>query len=185
MEKQNPVACLREEFASDEFAISLNICYNCSTCTTICPVALETAQTTKFNPRAIIQLANCGYEDRLVIDRTPNVFDCAMCELCQEACPEGVNLHGIFLSVKNACAQEINIPSSYTDETYQVFLHGKAVALQPAIAKRREQLGLPPSHDIDEKEIQLLMGMTPAKDILEGVAAAKLASTTEVTQEGS
>ncbi len=167
MEKLNPIMSLRDEFTDSELAISLNLCYNCSTCSTICPVALETEG--KFNPRSIILLSNFGYEERLVVDLKPNVWDCSMCELCQEACPEGVNLHEVFIKIKNASASYLNIPKSYTSETNQVYLFGKAVPLQPVIEKRREQLGLPKSPSTDVEEIKKLMGMTPVEKILKEI----------------
>ncbi|WP_457557247.1 4Fe-4S dicluster domain-containing protein [Candidatus Harpocratesius sp.] len=164
-ELDNPAACLREEFTDSELGVSLRVCYNCSTCSTSCPVALETGG--KFNPRSIIQLANCGFEERLIVDLSPNTWECSMCEVCQEVCPQHVNLHEIFISVKNAAADFGNIPESYTSETNQVYLHGKAVPLQPAIAKRRAQLGLSPSPEVSITEIQHLMDLTPVKLILE------------------
>lgn len=167
MEKINPIMSLHDEFTDSELGISLNLCYNCSTCSTICPVALETEG--KFNPRLIILLANFGYEERLVVDLKPNVWQCTMCELCQEACPEGVNLHEVFLRIKNASASYHNIPKSYTSETNQVYLYGKAVPSQPVIEKRREQLGLPKSPSTDVDEIKKLMGMTPVEKILQEI----------------
>ena len=164
MENLSPSAILRDELAENELGISLRVCYNCSTCSTICPVALETGG--KYNPRTIIQLANFGLSHKLVEDLAPNVWDCSMCELCQEECPQGVNLHQTFIVIKNAAALSHNIPKSYTSETKQVYTFGKAVHLQPAIIKRRQQLGLPESHDVDVKEIQTLMDMTPAKKVL-------------------
>ncbi|MCF2138648.1 MAG: 4Fe-4S dicluster domain-containing protein [Candidatus Lokiarchaeota archaeon] len=164
-ELDNPAACLRDEFTDSELGVSLRVCYNCSTCSTSCPVALETGG--KFNPRSIIQLANCGFEERLIEDLSPNTWECSMCEVCQEVCPQHVNLHEIFISVKNAAADFGNIPESYTSETNQVYLHGKAVPLQPVIAKRRAQLGLPPSPEVSISEIQHLMDLTPVKLILE------------------
>ena len=155
---------LVQEFIESELGVSLKVCYNCSTCATVCPVALETGG--KFNPRTIVQLANCGYEDRLIFDLTPNVWDCTMCEICQEECPQKVNLHEIFIKVKNAAAENKHIPDSYLNESQQVWQCGKAVPIQPAIAKRREQMGLPVSSEDDVAEIQFLLNLTPLPHIL-------------------
>lgn len=168
---QNPSTHLRKEFTDSNLNIFLNICYNCSTCSTICPVALETRG--KFNPRSIIQLANWHYENRLVIDLVPNIWDCTMCELCQEECPQNVNLHEIFIKVKNAAAKYYNIPESYTSETNQVYQHGKAVPPQPAIDKRRSQLGLSKSPETDLEEIQNLMKLTNVKKLLDAIEEQK------------
>ncbi len=166
MDKLSPSEHLHQEFISKGGEISLNSCYNCSTCSTICPVALETGG--KFNPRTIIQLANFDNEERLIHPdlNTPNVWDCTMCELCEEECPQHVNLHETFILVKNAAAKSMNIPESYLSEITQVYIHGKAVPLQAAIKKRRELLELPESIDVDIKEIQTLMNLTPANSII-------------------
>lgn len=165
MEPTNASACFREELTDTEIGVSLRVCYNCSTCSTSCPVALETEG--KFNPRTIIQLANCGFEDRLLFDYTPDVFDCTCCEICQEVCPQHVNLHETFIVVKNLRGQESMIPDSYTDETEQVYEHGKAVPIQASINKRRTKMGLPESEKMNADEIQKLMDMTPVKSVLE------------------
>jgi heterodisulfide reductase subunit C len=132
-------------------------------------VALETEG--KFNPRTIIQFANCGYEERLLFDFTPDVFDCTCCEICEEVCPQNVKLHETFMIIKNLRGQESYIPDSYTSETEQVYLHGKAVPMQEAINKRRKQLGLQESVKTNADEIRQLMDMTPVKDVLARKAA--------------
>lgn len=171
MEPTDASACFREELTETEIGVTLRVCYNCSTCATACPVALETEG--KFNPRTIIQFANCGYEDRLLFDYTPDVFDCTCCETCQEVCPQHVNLHETFMIIRNLRGQESMIPDSYTDETEQVFKYGKAVPVQESINKRRVKLGLPESPQPNAEEIRTLMEMTPVKDVLERKAQQK------------
>ncbi|MHA1648422.1 MAG: 4Fe-4S dicluster domain-containing protein [Promethearchaeota archaeon] len=156
-----PIKVLREELIESDVGTSLRVCYNCSTCATVCPVALETGGA--FNPRTIIQLANSDYKDILIKRDKMDVFDCSCCENCVENCPQHVDLHETLIILKNLCALESSIPDSYTNETSQVYKFGKAIPLQPAIAKRRKQLGLPESPDIDAKEIQTLMDLTPVK----------------------
>jgi heterodisulfide reductase subunit C len=163
-EKLSPNVCFQDELTDSELGVSLKVCYNCSTCTTACPVALETEG--KFNPRTIIQLANCGYEERLILENNPNVWQCTMCEVCQEVCPQNVDLHEIFLVVKNTAARYENIPENYTAESQKVFQFGKSIPLQSAIEKRRTQLELPVIPPVDVEEIQTLLNMTEMKDIL-------------------
>ncbi len=181
MELSNASACFREELTESELGVSLRVCYNCSTCATACPVALETEG--RFNPRTIIQLANCGYEDRLLFDFAPDVFDCTCCEICQEVCPQNVNLHETFIIIKNLRAQESYIPDSYTDETEQVYTHGKAVPVQASINKRRVGLGLSESPQPNAEEIRKLMDMTPVKDVLARKAQQKAEASAEAAKE--
>ena len=73
---------------------SLSYCYQCSTCSSGCPVALETNGA--YNPRKIIQLAILGLEDQLINERDRNVWLCSTCQKCVEMCPQKVELVEIF-----------------------------------------------------------------------------------------
>lgn len=162
--KHETKACQIDDLGESDLGISLRSCYNCSTCTVNCPVALETEG--KFNPRTIIQLANCGFEDRLITEGKPEVWDCTMCETCDEVCPQNVKLGEIFVRVKNTAMQHGRIPNNYKDETLQVFECGKAIPSQAAIEKRRKQLGLPDAMAPNMNEIHTIMEETGVKKIL-------------------
>ncbi len=100
------------------------------------------------------------------MENNPNVWECSMCEICQEVCPQNVDLHEIFLVVKNTAARFNNLPENYRSESQKVYECGKSIPLQPAIEKRREQLGLPGILPVDVGEIQTLLNLTEMKGIL-------------------
>ena len=147
-----------------QLSVSLATCYNCSTCATTCPVGLITEG--EFNPRTIVLLADNDFKNHLLDDLKPNIWDCAMCELCQEKCPQNVNLHEIFLALKNTLALYDKIPAGYTDEVKQIYTYGKSIPEQTAVMRRREQLGLPKIDPISISDVQTLLNLTNIPKIL-------------------
>jgi ferredoxin len=65
-------------------------CYNCGTCTAICPVSEENAEF----PRTLIRYAIIGAEDRLLA--SPALWLCYYCGECSDSCPRDAD-PGAFL----------------------------------------------------------------------------------------
>ncbi len=149
---------LREELAKHDLTVSASVCYNCSTCVNSCPVSRITEG--RYNPRKIIQLANSEYEDKLYVNLEPNTWECTMCELCHEDCPQGVNLHEILLLVKNVISKEYECPKHHLAEAESLTEFGKAIPSSRSIERRREQLGLPEVKETDVQEVCKLIQMS-------------------------
>ncbi len=120
---------------------SLSYCYQCSTCSGGCPVALITSG--KYNPRKIIELAILGLQDILIEAKDPSVWLCSTCQKCVELCPQKVELTEIFTVIKNRCFEESKIPDAFTAQGQAVLENGIAIPYSKAIIARREKLGLP------------------------------------------
>lgn len=60
-------------------------CFNCGTCTALCPVGLS------ILPRQIFRFALLGAQDELV-SQQDTIFSCLLCRMCEENCPEGVKI---------------------------------------------------------------------------------------------
>ncbi|MFW9906836.1 MAG: 4Fe-4S dicluster domain-containing protein [Candidatus Thorarchaeota archaeon] len=138
--------------------ISLSYCYQCSTCTGGCPVALKTAG--KFNPRKIIELSLLGLEHRLIEDQDTNIWLCSTCQNCVEYCPQRVFLTEIFNTNKNRCAVKGLAPEAYYLQGKAIYDSGLAIPYSSAILRRREQLGLPLINTPNVEEIQSLLKET-------------------------
>jgi ferredoxin len=63
-------------------ATRLARCYNCGTCTAICPLSREEAEF----PRTLIRYAILGAEEKLL--RSPAVWLCYYCGECSDSCPK-------------------------------------------------------------------------------------------------
>lgn len=135
--------------------ITLAGCYQCSTCTGGCPVALLT--NGKYNPRKIIEQSILGLREKLVESDDANLWLCSTCQKCVELCPQLVELTEIFTLIKNECFERGKAPEGFLLQAKSVFDNGLAIPFMPAILKRREQLGLPEVKVAPVDEIQTLL----------------------------
>ena len=146
---------------------SLSYCYQCSTCSGGCPVALLT--NGKYNPRKIIEEAILGLQDKLVESQDPNPWLCSTCQKCVELCPQKVELTEIFTLIKNKCFEKGKIPEAFVAQAQAVLENGVAIPYSNSIIARRKKLGLPEINVAPVEEIQSLMSETNfKKNILRG-----------------
>lgn len=137
---------------------SLSYCYQCSTCSGGCPVALLT--NGKYNPRKIIEEAILGLQERLVEKQDPNPWLCSTCQKCVELCPQKVELTEIFSLIKNKCFEKGKIPGAFSAQAQAVLENGIAIPYSKAILTRREKLKLPQVKTASLEEIKSLLKET-------------------------
>lgn len=85
-------------------------CYSCQRCTNICPVVrrYETpAEALDMMPHQIIFSLGIGNQDMALGARM--IWSCSTCYLCQEHCPNGVELTDIFYRLKNKAINAIEV----------------------------------------------------------------------------
>ena len=141
-----------------KYNASLSYCYQCSTCSGGCPVALIT--NGKYNPRKIIEEAILGLQDKLVEKQEPNPWLCSTCQKCVELCPQKVELTEIFTLIKNRCFETGKVPNGFIAQGQAVLENGVAIPYSKAILTRREKLGLPTIKTAPIKEIQTILKET-------------------------
>jgi heterodisulfide reductase subunit C len=137
---------------------SLSYCYQCSTCSGGCPIALITNGS--YNPRKIIEEAILGLQERLIIKQDPNPWLCSTCQKCVELCPQKVELTEIFTLIKNKCFEESKIPDAFLAQGQAVLENGVAIPYSKAIISRREKLGLPNINTANIDEIKQILKET-------------------------
>ena len=134
---------------------SLSYCYQCSTCSGGCPVALIT--NGKYNPRKIIEEAILGLKDKLIQQQEPNPWLCSTCQRCVELCPQKVELTEIFTLIKNLCFESGKVPDAFIAQGRSVLENGVAIPYSKAILTRREKLGLPTIKTAPVDEIKKIL----------------------------
>jgi len=137
---------------------SLSYCYQCSTCSGGCPIALITEG--KYNPRKIIEEALLGFQDRLIGAQDSNIWLCSTCQKCVELCPQKVELTEIFTLIKNRSFEEGKCPEAFYTQGRAVLDNGVAIPYSKAIITRREKLGLPLVKTVPVDEIKKLLQVT-------------------------
>jgi heterodisulfide reductase subunit C len=137
---------------------SLSYCYQCSTCSGGCPIALLTEG--KYNPRRIIEEAILGFQDYLIEKQSPNVWLCSTCQKCVELCPQKVELTEIFTLIKNRSFNEGKCPEPFTSQGRAILENGIAIPYSNAILSRRKKFELPEVKTAPMEEIKKLLEIT-------------------------
>jgi heterodisulfide reductase subunit C len=145
---------------------TLAYCYQCATCSGVCPVAQVTKG--RYNPRKLILNSLLGLKDNLLLGAEDNfnIWGCQVCDTCDEMCPQNVELTEVFVLLKNMSVKEGQAPDYYITQAKFIQEHGKAIPLAPAIERRRDQMNLPKAPKVDKKEVQALLKETGLEDII-------------------
>ncbi|MHA2008740.1 MAG: 4Fe-4S dicluster domain-containing protein [Promethearchaeota archaeon] len=134
---------------------SLYPCFQCGSCTERCPVSRITDGM--YNPRNNILSALLGRKDMLLRGNDLVIWGCTTCHSCDEICPQGIELTETFAFLKNQSIAQNNGPEFIYDQARAIFENAKAIPLQSAIEKRRDQMGLPASLKPDIQEVQTIL----------------------------
>ena len=94
----------------------LSLCYQCGTCTSICPWSL----VREFNVRKFLRRAQLGAEDPLGDD----VWLCTTCSHCFTTCPKGVKLVDVVRGLRSIVVEKGHIPESTRDVLTGVHRYG-------------------------------------------------------------
>ena len=137
---------------------SLSYCYQCSTCSGACPVALETQG--KYNPRKIIEMAILGFIDKIIEEQQSSVWLCSTCQTCVELCPQNVELTEIFILIKNRSFDAGKVPEAFISQGKAILENGIAIPYSRATNSRRESMNLPEIKTAPVEEIQKIMRET-------------------------
>ena len=134
---------------------SLYPCLQCGVCTSECPVSKVTMG--KYNPRRNILATLSGYKDLLLKGDDLAIWGCTDCHTCDEVCPYDIELTSLFASLKNQSFALGKGPDYIIEQAKAVFNNAKAIPSQPAIERRRQELGLPPVSKPNLNEVQMLL----------------------------
>jgi heterodisulfide reductase subunit C len=138
----------------------IKYCYTCSKCSDNCPITAVTTgsySTKEYNPRQNILMTLLGYKSKLINGDDLTLWGCTVCETCDEVCPQKIELTEIFTSLKNESIILGKGPENIYSQAEAIFEHAKAIPTQPAIERRRKQLGLSEVPIPDLGEVQTLL----------------------------
>jgi len=144
----------------------IKYCYQCSRCTDNCPVAevqnpFYREVTNCFDPRLIVLTTLLGYKDVVMAvagSKSALIpWGCTVCDTCDTVCPQKIEVTEIITLAKNVTSGAGLAPDNVVAQAKTVFENGKAIPSQPAIERRREQMGLPAVAAPDINEVQNLL----------------------------
>jgi len=155
----------RNKILGHDIGSTLAYCYQCATCSGACPVAQVTEG--RYNPRRLILDSLLGLKEKIFgPENSFNIWGCTVCDTCDEVCPQKVELTEIFVILKNISIEKGEAPTYYTGQASTILENAKAIPMQPAIERRRDQLGLPKILEPDVAEVKKLLEITKLPDKL-------------------
>ncbi len=90
-------------------------CYQCGTCTAICPLNVPV--------RRIMRGAQLGIKELAVTDA---LWQCATCRQCEVSCPRGVDITGVIHSLRELSYKERKVPQKLESALWRVYEEGTA-----------------------------------------------------------
>ncbi len=125
----------------EEGGETLNLCFQCGTCTGSCPSGRHTV----FRTRKLIRRAQLGLkEDVLPSD---DLWYCTTCYTCYERCPRGVEIPDIILALRNMAVREGYMAEDHKRVAKFLCKTGHMVPLTDKYKAIRSELGLKESPD--------------------------------------
>ena len=94
---------------------TLLACYQCGTCTAICPLNVPV--------RRLIRGAQLGIRDMAVGEA---LWMCATCKQCEVACPKGVDITGVIHALRELSYKERKAPPKLESALWRVYEDGTA-----------------------------------------------------------
>jgi heterodisulfide reductase subunit C len=156
---------LRKKVMDAHIHDTLKYCYQCNRCTSVCPVA--DIEPNRYNPRNIILNSFLGFKGNILgVEDNFNLWGCTMCDTCDEVCPQKIELTEVFVVLKNMAIKRKEGPEYYTTQASTIYENGKAIPPQPAIERRREQMGLPKIEPPNVEEVQKILKQTKLNKII-------------------
>lgn len=107
---------LRNQLRLSDQAHTFSGCFGCQTCTNVCPVVAvfeNPAAELDLSPHQIMHALGLGLKDMVLDSRM--IWDCTTCYMCQESCPQGVQITDILYEMKNMAVERFeNMDSTIT-----------------------------------------------------------------------
>jgi len=129
-------------------------CYECSRCSGSCPATL-THHT--LGPRKI--LLKCLQQGQESVIEDPAIWYCTTCMVCQDRCPQEINIPELLTGLRNIGAQKGNVPEKVKFAVEKIAKTGRSL-LTFRVERERERYGLPPLQEIDTEEVSRILTET-------------------------
>lgn len=111
-----------------------------------------------YNPRRMLEkILLRQYEDVLSSNL---IWLCTSCHSCLERCPQRIELSELLVDLKNAAAENGNIPKLLLERARRIAETGQSTPISKASSVRREKLNLAPIGPLNVEEIRTILQAT-------------------------
>jgi len=98
-----------------------NLCFQCGTCTAVCPLA----ENTPLRVRRLVRGAQFG-------ETTPLVWKCMTCAECNASCPRGVDIVGLVRNLRGRQWRKRDVPKGLPSLLWGMYSDGNTFHLPPS-----------------------------------------------------
>ena len=157
----------RQQIFEEPGADKITLCFNCTGCTSGCPMA---EQEPEYNIRKFLRMANLGMKDELL--NSPYIWYCTTCYKCQERCPQGVQNVDALLKIRTMAVHDGIMLDNHKKVSQLVIKFGHAVPINDDAKEKRMKVGLeeiPPTvHKFDDalEEVKTLIKRAGLADLV-------------------
>ena len=144
----------------DDVGETVNLCFQCGTCTSSCPSGRMTA----FRTRQILRLAQFGLPEQIL--PSDDLWHCTTCFTCYERCPRGVEIVDIITSLRNMAVRAGFMSENHKKLVKTLYDTGHLVPTSEKTAALRKEVGLSdvPNTTLKDqetlKQVQYIMEQT-------------------------
>ncbi len=117
-------------------ASTLNLCFQCGTCTGSC----ASGRFTAFRTRKVVRRAQLGLKDQIL--PSDDLWMCTTCYTCYERCPRGVEIPDIIFLLRNLAVQAGYMGEAHKKVAGLLVKTGHMVPLSEEYQAVREKMGL-------------------------------------------
>ena len=115
---------------------TLDLCYQCGTCTASCP----SGRTTAFRTRQLIRKAQLGLKDDIL--PSEDLWMCTTCYSCVERCPRDVDIVDIIILMRNMAVQKGYMAEDHKKVGRSLMKSGHTVPASDKLKQLRVSMGL-------------------------------------------
>jgi heterodisulfide reductase subunit C len=121
----------------DAGGTTVNLCFQCGTCTGSCASGRHTA----FRTRKVVRRAQLGLKDQIL--PSDDLWLCTTCYTCFERCPRGVEIPDIIFILRNMAVQAGYMAEAHKKVAGFLIKTGHMVPLSDEYKEKRKKFGLP------------------------------------------
>jgi heterodisulfide reductase subunit C2 len=137
-------------------------CYQCARCTGSCPAAMV---MNSIGPReTLLRCLNLGQEAVVTDER---VWYCSTCHVCEDRCPQGINIPELLTAIFNMAAQRGNMPEKIRFGVDLIAKTGRSLIINEKVQRERQKLSLPALAPMSIDEIEAILKKTGLGEIIE------------------
>ena len=137
-------------------------CYQCARCTGSCPAAMVLKS---YGPReTLLRCLNLGQEAVINDER---VWYCTTCQVCEDRCPQEINISELLTAIFNLAAQRGNLPEKIKFSVDMIAKTGRSLIVNEKVMKDRKKLALPALEPLNLEEIEVILKKTGLNEVIE------------------